>query len=183
MENFIIDKWGKKRKVIEKICKYCSNTFLTRDNKPNKYCSLKCGNKANQAELISVECAKCKKSFKKKCYTLLNSKSGLYFCNYECKNAAQRIGGIKEIQPPHYGTGKKNYRDNFTEKELYCRGCGYKKFPSCIEIHHIDYNNKNNKKENLLPLCCNCHQEHHRCNIDLSEIIEKYQKELLNKPD
>ena len=33
------------------------------------------------------------------------------------------------------------------------------------EIHHLDHNFTNNERRNLLALCCNCHQAHHRYNI------------------
>lgn len=36
-----------------------------------------------------------------------------------------------------------------------CYGCGFNKYP--CDIHHIDGNNKNNNKENLIGLCPTCH--------------------------
>ncbi len=45
-------------------------------------------------------------------------------------------------------------RDNFT-----CQECGYteKQLGYILSVHHIDYDKKNNKEENLISLCKNCH--------------------------
>lgn len=51
-------------------------------------------------------------------------------------------------------------RDNYT-----CQCCGIterrlknKRFKK-LDVHHIDYNKKNNKKENLISLCKSCHMK------------------------
>lgn len=39
-----------------------------------------------------------------------------------------------------------------------CEECGFvPKVSAQLEIDHIDGNNKNNNKDNLRTLCCNCH--------------------------
>jgi len=43
-------------------------------------------------------------------------------------------------------------RDNFI-----CRLCGLKQNGYNFDIHHIDFNKKNNDKENLITLCNHCH--------------------------
>ena len=80
----------------------------------------------------------------------------------KCKDEAQKIGGIKEIMPPHYGTAEKEtYRELFQQSEFICRRCGYNEFVGCVDIHHIDENHKNNEKANLMPLCATCHKALH----------------------
>jgi hypothetical protein len=51
----------------------------------------------------------------------------------------------------------KNYRTiGFYHNGNKCENCGYNEH-DILQIHHIDKNRKNNKKENLIVLCPNCH--------------------------
>lgn len=128
-----------------------------------KYCSRKCYYSDNKRVVVEVDCSYCKKQIQKSPKELKNSKSGLYFCNIKCKSNAQKIGGIREIMPQHYGTTLYiDYRSLFSPEELICIRCGYDEFESCVHIHHIDENRSNNNKENLIPLCANCHYGLHR---------------------
>ena len=52
--------------------------------------------------------------------------------------------------------------------------CGFDKI---VEVHHRDYNNKNNNKENLIPLCPNHHQMLHT--KQYGEEIVKLMDELI----
>jgi hypothetical protein len=165
--DIFIDRAGQKRIGIVNKCEFCSIDFLTRKDHPSKFCCIKCYNdfrknkkKANRKE---IKCAWCNKNFYKILSKISESKSGLNFCNRKCKDSAQKLGGIQEIMPPHYGKAKiPNYRGMFKEVELKCFRCGYKEFSCGIDIHHIDGNRKNNNKENLLPLCAICHRALHK---------------------
>lgn len=42
-----------------------------------------------------------------------------------------------------------------------CQKCGYKKYTTILELHHIDCNRKNMKESNLMLLCPTCHEETH----------------------
>ena len=108
-------------------------------------------------------CAFCKEEFSRPPSKMNRSKSGLNFCSRECKDKAQRIGGIKAIHPAHYGTTKADYRsiverDGGIEK---CERCDYDEFPEILEIHHKDRDRTNNERENLEVLCPNCHAIDH----------------------
>lgn len=167
-ELFFIDNSGKKRRGILKTCQICNKDYITRITNPNKTCSATCGAKIHRNRII-VQCAQCNSNIEKQKCKLNGSKSGLYFCNRKCKEQAQKLGGIKEIQPNHYGTGK-SYRNLFTDEELFCRRCKYKEFLCSVHIHHIDKDRDNNKRENLIPLCANCHHGLHENLWDLSEL-------------
>ena len=73
---------------------------------------------------------------------------------------AQKLGGIVEIQPLHYGTsnGKRYYRDKalefYGEK---CEICGYSEHKEALQVHHIDSDRENNTMDNLIVLCANHH--------------------------
>lgn len=140
-----------------------------------KFCSLKCSHEFRKKQ-PKIEkdhnciCAKCEKTFYKNKSSKKISKSGLYFCSRKCKDEAQRIGGIKEIQPGHYGKGNNaGYYRKVTERAGLmheCQKCGYNKIPSILQVHHKDRNRENNDISNLEVLCPNCHLEDHYLNND-----------------
>lgn len=134
------------------------------------YCSRACVLNHVKVKKIKPEnnvfCSFCDKSFYKPTNKLKNSKSGLYFCCREHKDLSQRLGGIKEIQPKHYGTGSpsesKHYRNiAFSIYPHECNFCGYKKFMEVLQVHHIDRNRNNDSPENLVIVCPTCHEEQH----------------------
>ena len=118
------------------------------------YCSPECFHKTKQRSVIKI-CAQCGKEVRKTPSDLSNSKSGLVFCNRECKELAQRIGGIEEIQPDHYGVvgSYRRYKGNI------CERCGFVPENPCqLDVHHVDENHENNEQSNLQTLCANCHR-------------------------
>ena len=86
------------------------------------------------------------------------------------------IGGIKEIMPPHYGTGKysdayrRAYKTLNNIDKLVCKRCDYCEFECGIDIHHINKNRNDNSIENLIALCSPCHKALHCKCWCLSEI-------------
>ena len=147
-------------------CERCQVTFLA-DNREIKrggarYCSLSCSGKRpkprKNLEYANLTCAQCNVSFKRAPSKLVNSKSGLYFCSRACKDQAQRIGGIPEIMPPHYGTALPDY--SFARTSA-CQRCGYDRHPEILHVHHIDRDRTNNDSSNLVCLCPTCHDEDH----------------------
>ena len=156
--------------LIQKNCKQCSKSFSARlaDHKRNraKFCCQSCSAKHMQAHktppIANSVCAFCKKRFYRPKSKLRNSKSGLYFCSRKHKDLAQRIGGIKEIQPNHYNNGIANYRViAFREYPHKCNRCFYDAHPEVLVIHHIDRNRTNNNVFNLEVLCPTCHEVEH----------------------
>lgn len=145
---------------------YIENKEIARGN--GKFCSRKCSgeykSKNIKPKAPNVSCAYCNDNFYIPSSKKRNSKSGLYFCCREHKDQAQRIGGIKEIMPPHYGETQQNYRyivfrDN--NKPRQCERCQYNKHKAAIVVHHKDRNRENNDISNLEVLCANCHAIEH----------------------
>jgi len=72
-----------------------------------------------------------------------------------------KIENIKNTLPFEQWPESLRRRTLFEEVNYKCEECGYnyidenEKGP--YQIHHIDGNNKNNKRENLKILCMNCH--------------------------
>jgi hypothetical protein len=160
-----------KIKTINKKCLHCKLKFLARsaDHKRGraKYCSRSCS--AIHTNLLkpkikhspNVKCAYCDKEFYLNHSKQKNSKSGLFFCCREHKDLAQRIGGIKEIQPDHYGTGYRALA--WSQLPNKCNRCNYCEIIEILQVHHRDHNHSNNKLSNLEILCPNCHAIEHRC--------------------
>ena len=155
-------------KTIERNCKNCNKLFQAPIKEVKRgrgfFCCLSCAcsfnakKRAKEKNKPNVNCAYCGKKFYKNNSKKKISKSGLFFCCREHKDAAQRIGGIKEIQPPHYGAIEKNYRQiAFRKYGKSCADCGYNKHEQALEVHHIDGNRENNRAKNLKVLCRNCH--------------------------
>lgn len=156
-------------------CLNCNNECFVEAREINrgngKYCSRSCS-AIHIKSLIpkpdpNVTCAWCHVNFYKNDSKKKVSRSGIHFCCREHKDLAQRLhGGIKEIMPPHYGTG--NYRNHYRElvftilnKPKICERCNYSSHEAAIIVHHKDRNRENNNISNLEILCCNCHAIEH----------------------
>lgn len=159
MENYIIEKDGRKRQASQITCDACSVVFLKRTSflKNKNFCSRECSSKERQNR-TNKNCAYCNKQFELQ-ISKTNSKSGLYFCSRKCKDNAQRIeSGFSQLHPSHYTNGYSEYRDlAFRNYEHKCSACSYDKYPILLEVHHIDSDRKNAELSNLIILCPTCH--------------------------
>lgn len=160
METIFTEKDGRKRKGINLICKECKKDFIGQARKPYKFCSPKCSQE-NRKKRNVIECAFCNKHFSLVQSKLKNSKSGFRFCSRRCKDSAQRIGGIKEIMPDHYGTSKKCDKTLIenTQNPQCCDCNEDRRYLLCV--HHKDGNRKHNETENLEIVCASCHMKRH----------------------
>lgn len=158
-------------------CKNCNKDHYVDQREINrgngKYCSRECSSKSKRGKSIKIpncRCSNCKKEIYKNNSKKKGSKSGLYFCCRKCKDEAQRLGGISEIQPNHYGTGNHSntYRKIIERAGLMkeCAKCGYNKIIEILQVHHKDRNRNNNTLSNLETLCPTCHLEDHYLNND-----------------
>lgn len=170
-------KDGRKREGVSATCAHCHKPFETRADQPSKYCSKSC-NQLGSRQREQITCAWCNRQFERCLSKQRQSKSGLYFCTRECKDAAQQIGGLSEIMPSHYGTS--NGRNSATYRSLYkrahcldklaCVRCSYDEFECGIDVHHLDGDKRNNAPANLLALCAPCHRALHDSLWQLSEL-------------
>ncbi|RTL07682.1 HNH endonuclease [Candidatus Dependentiae bacterium] len=159
-----IDKYGSRRQAVEVRCLRCEAPFVTRTDQVSKYCSAKCSHQARKRQ-VETACAYCGATVLRSPSKMKNSRSGFVFCDRACKERAQRERTVKQILPPHYGTGtgEFEYRSIFLKAGgvLKCVRCGYDEFSCGIEVHHKDKNRKNNSIQNLVSLCANCHRGLH----------------------
>jgi hypothetical protein len=169
-------------KTVTKPCLQCEKEFdaplreVKRGN--GKFCTRKCSAAHRVSKIkpkkANVECAQCKKSFYKNESKKKQSKSGLFFCSRSCKDVAQKIGGIEEIMPSHYGTGNCYRSICWSHHEKICLVCGEDKI---VAVHHYDENHQNNDPKNLVPLCPTHHlYVHSSYKYLVEEKIEEYLK-------
>lgn len=123
-----------------------------------------------------VTCAYCGKEFHIPKSRLNKSKSGLYFCCREHKDAAQRIDSGKDFEimrPKHYEADySTNYRQ--TAFRLYphkCCVCGWDEDERILEVHHKDENHDNNNPDNLCIVCPICHR---KLTLHYYKLLENY---------
>lgn len=151
---------GKSRKLYPVSCP-CGASFLAPAHrvKTRRHCSPKCRAEFSKRRAVVV-CAWCVKEFELSASRKAKGVTGLKFCSRVCKDAAQRLGGLAAIQPPHYGlgNGKHDYRqralEHYGEK---CLACGYCAHPRMLDVDHMDGDRSNNALENLRVLCVWCH--------------------------
>ena len=130
-------------------CVNCKKVFYVPKHRvaTAKWCSIDC-------RKIKFNCLLCHKP-------IIDSPSRIRkYCSKKCSNIA-RMERI--FEPKHPNSFRKFWkRRGIIEK---CQNCGYDEVPEILGIHHIDENRKNNKRENLLVVCPNCHSLIHRKHI------------------
>lgn len=153
-----------------RVCLNCKNEFDAPIREINrgygKFCSLSCSSQYNaklrKSKLLpNTSCAYCGVNFHIPPNKLGSSKSGLHFCCREHKDLAQRIGGIKEIQPSHYGQELSYRKKALRYLPHKCTRCDYDKNIVALAVHHKDGDHNNNALFNLEFLCMNCHAIEH----------------------
>ena len=112
-------------------------------------------------------CEICKKEVWKAPKALKNSKSGKFFCGKSCQTKWRNefFSGEKHY---FWKGGEFIYRNNLikTGIEQVCKRCGNSD-RRVLDAHHLDKNRRNNKIENLIWLCKNCHYLVHNQNENI----------------
>ena len=141
-------------------CKRCKKEFLT---KPffirqgfGKYCSAKCHHIAARTGKW-LKCEGCGKDVYRTPKYIKASKSKKYFCSKSCQTVwrNKEYSGKRHAGWKH---GRGSYRNIMRRagKEVRCGFCGMTD-ERVIVVHHRDKNRLNNKVNNLVWLCRNCH--------------------------
>jgi len=152
--------------MVNFICKVCGKPFTAR-NKKRLFCSRKCssiGQKKKQKHQIKSICKVCDKE-------IFDWRKRIT-CSIKCAGKHhKKLIKLGLVFMPSSDTilkandkkrKEQNYQGNYDER-VYRKICGVEKCCLCdekkwIDAHHIDKNRKNNKKENLIPLC----RKHHK---------------------
>ncbi len=131
-----------------------------------QFCSIKCRSKA-QLKGKLVNCAICKKNIYRSPRMISHSKSGKYFCSKSCQTLWRNSTYVGE-KSANWINGEKAYRNILlrTGKKIICAICKISD-RRILTAYHKDHQRKNNKIENLIWLCLNCHYlAHHDNELD-----------------
>jgi hypothetical protein len=152
--------------VIAK-CKICSRSFYTKPfwvkNGGGKYCSLTCKYKGSRLGK-NLPCFVCNKVKYHPKGRMLRAKSGKFFCSKSCQAIWRNSYYIGE-KHGNYKDGNSVYRSVLTRHKVpaVCKLCESKD-RRVLAVHHLDKKRSNNKVENLVWLCHNCHHLVHYYN-------------------
>jgi len=139
-----------------------------------KFCSLKCagiansirqkGRKLPKSQILNCSCKMCNKKFHKNKAQIRNGEGK--FCSRSCRNKWESIYRIGENSvnwqgglsfEPYSQEFNNILKTKIKERDNYiCQLCNTKTYKH-LNIHHIDYDKKNNDEENLISLCIPCH--------------------------
>lgn len=143
-----------------KKCKVCKQEFITKPfyvaKGQGKFCSIKCRG-LDMRKGKEIECFLCRKKVYKSKGDLKKSKSGKYFCSKSCQTKWRN----QEFIGPKHGNwngGRSSYRSVLGRHNIpkICKLCGNSD-ERVMAVHHLDKDRYNNKVENLVWLCHNCH--------------------------
>lgn len=141
-----------RRKATRLKCNNCDNSKLF-DNRdiPNNYICSSCKIKNK-----TVKCNHCGKDIVR---PLSHHNTRMIFCNRECKEAEQYVGGKMALS--HY-TADKAYR--IKALRIYGHKCNLCDITEnyMLVVHHKDGNRDNNNITNLEVLCHNHHAQRHK---------------------
>lgn len=153
-----------KLKGKEKQKKYCLNCGKELIKGQKKYCSLKCTaqkrKEGYKKHFEKQKCLYCGESF-----IGLNDRK---YCSIQCDSAHKKENIIKLFLSGEYYINGNNNIPSTIRKYLFdkanykCELCGYEGYNlktgnTILQIHHKDGNSGNNKPDNLIVLCPNCH--------------------------
>lgn len=146
-------------------CKICHRGFYAKPRHIKigwgKYCSIKCRSVA-QFNGHNLRCEYCSKEIYRTPADIKKSVSGKFFCSRSCHCAWENKHNRIMDRAPHWTGGRNVYRLILkrSNTKRVCRHCGLAD-ERLLEVHHEDGNRGNNKLNNLIWLCRNCHYLEH----------------------
>lgn|SRR3989344_1495623 len=122
-----------------------------------KFCSQKCQFESQRTG-TKIPCSACQKSLYRTPSDFDHSKSKHFFCNKSCLAIWKNKNIIVGERHSHWKNGEGSYRKIMlrTKTKPVCGDCKIKDLKVLL-VHHRDRNRKNNKLDNLVWLCHNCH--------------------------
>lgn len=168
----VISPYINKRTMVDIKCKICgyewkmSPTRIMPSN-TKQYSFSGCP----ECKYEEVECHYCHKKFRRlKSQLEKDNKTGFVYCSRECGNRH------KNEQVKINDDGVAYRRNAFEAYPHECAICGYNEEERILEVHHIDENRGNNKIDNLVILCPNCHKKITLHLSSYEELLDKYRR-------
>ncbi|MFZ2975328.1 MAG: HNH endonuclease [Candidatus Moraniibacteriota bacterium] len=147
--------------MVQIKCNVCKKEFYAKPsqikNGLGKYCSRECHHvKLKTGKIVS--CYICKKQTYKSGKALKGSKSKKYFCSKSCQTKWRNSMVFIGKNHTNWKGGRFTYRNIISRSNVpkVCTICD-EKDTRVLLVHHMDVDNKNNKLDNLIWLCHNCH--------------------------
>jgi len=142
-------------------CEICGKEFYVKPRHLRigwgKYCSKSCHYIGMKTGKI-VRCDTCGADVYRTKKELRGSKSGKYFCNRSCFAVWKNMNILVGEKNAHWIHGQNAYRNVMKRNGAVpiCKNCGIKNLRVLV-VHHIDHSRRNNRINNLMWLCRNCH--------------------------
>ena len=141
-------------------CLICKKSFYTKPswvkNGGGKYCSLICKYKDSKKGK-DIPCFICGKVVYHPKGRIEKSKSKKYFCSKSCQTTWRNTEYIG-VKHANFKDGRSTYRDVLTRNKIstVCLLCKNKD-KRVLAGHHLNKDRNDNRVENLVWLCHNCH--------------------------
>ena len=159
---------------IIKQCVICGSNFKTKPffikNGGGKYCSRACHHNGIKTGKI-MKCFLCGKDTYKTKKQLRVSKSKKYFCTKSCQTKWRNTVFVGS-RHTNWKEGRYAYKGVLKRHKIpqFCKICKTND-ERVLAVHHIDRNKTNNRVNNLVWLCHNCHHLVHNYNIEQKKIM------------
>lgn len=105
---------------------------------------------------VVLQCAYCGKEFVRAKRLLYKSRSGYFYC---CQEHCNRHRQVLREEKGEFDDSKNYRRRAFSNFPPRCAVCHWVEDERILEVHHKDSDRNNNKVENLIILCPNCHRK------------------------
>ncbi len=152
-------------------CEFCRKDVWRKESYIKRYshfyCDRECRFEHQRSLQPRVKCSACNKEIILDGRRRKNSKTGLYFCNNDCKNPY--IARVKRWAKNPLSYRKRRPRIIKVAGGK-CQNCEYNENERMLDIHHNDGNHRNNDWKNLRCLCVWCHTGFHRGVIKLKNL-------------
>ena len=165
--------YPKKITIYIKECKNCGQTFsVTGTKKKYKFCTKNCREFYGRIQKSCEQCGKNMITTKSKPLTCCSKECFLTWCKGRCMNTGRThfekgiIPWNKErelVEIPKHRRVAQYRRKIFGDEILQCNRCE----KTAKLVHHINRNPKDDKIENLEPLCYSCHSKEHKTEMNL----------------
>lgn len=166
--------------MIKKTCNMCSKGFFVKESHVargwGKYCSRACHH-AGMKRGARFQCHICGREVYRTQDRVRKSKSRKYFCGKSCQTKWRNSVFSGEKHKNWKGKYATRYRERLinARRLKQCTLCGIKD-RRVLAAHHIDQNRKNNRLENLMSLCHNCHHIVHYDKVVGRDFAEKIRR-------
>ena len=141
-------------------CSYCGIEFNKKPSEvartKNHFCCVEHSNLFKQKR-VKLKCEYCGIE-----YEVRPFEANRNFCSQQCANSAsgKKMTGENHPNYKHGYSGKGKSYHRLRAFDIYehkCACCGWSRDERILQVHHKDSNHENNKDENLVILCPNCH--------------------------